>query len=114
MIKNWYKYKIVILIIAIIVLYMVPLEYVEGRSFCMLNNIFGIECIGCGFSRAFFNLSRLNILEAIQFNKMIIVLGPLFILGYLYEFFHAIKSIIEVKEKSIIEKCILACLPYKI
>ncbi|WP_297639766.1 DUF2752 domain-containing protein [uncultured Clostridium sp.] len=112
-IKWWYKCKVLILIIGIILLYSISLEYVESRSFCMLNNIFEIKCLGCGFSRAFFNLSRLNVLEAINYNKMIVILGPLFISIYMYELFHAIKSSIEVREKSILEKYILLCLPRK-
>lgn len=66
------RIRLMIYIIGILVVYLIPLEYIEGRSFCIWYNLFEIKCFGCGMTRAFFNLSRLNITKAINYNIMII------------------------------------------
>ena len=73
-------------------LYIIPLSYVEGRSFCLFYNLFEVKCFGCGFSRAFFNMTRLNIIEAIEYNKMILVLGPFSVIMVITEFKYLINS----------------------
>ncbi|MCU9809680.1 DUF2752 domain-containing protein [Paraclostridium sp. AKS46] len=40
-----------------------------------------LKCFGCGITRAFFNLSRLNIKKAINYNYMIIlVIIPIYLI----------------------------------
>lgn len=93
-----YKIKLILLIAIVAIIYTIPLNYIEGRSFCILYNLFDIECLGCGFTRAFFNVTRLNIIEAINYNKMIILLGPLAIGIYVLELTHTLK-ILKNREK---------------
>lgn len=101
------KLKLFLLLLIPVVIYIIPLSYIEGRSFCIFYNLFKIECFGCGFTRAFFNITRLNFIESIKYNKMILFLGPLFILSYFYELNHTIKLI---KYKFSKRKSILKCL----
>lgn len=99
------KLKLFLLLLIPIIIYLVPLSYIENRSFCLFYNLFEIECFGCGFTRAFFNMTRLNFIQSIKYNKMILFLGPLFLLAYFYELNHIIKLIKHKysKRKSILE-----------
>ncbi|MDD2320045.1 MAG: DUF2752 domain-containing protein [Geobacteraceae bacterium] len=55
-----------------------PTAVIEsGPSLCLIKNLFGIECPGCGLTRAFSALAHGDILAAMQFNSSIIVTGPL-------------------------------------
>lgn len=74
------RIRLIIYLIGILTIYLIPLEYIEGRSFCIWYNLFGIKCFGCGMTRAFFNLSRLNFIKAIEYNIMII---PMIILIFI-------------------------------
>ena len=86
-----YKFKLSLLLILLIAIYIIPLDYIEGRSFCLYYNVFHIKCFGCGFTRAFFNMTRLNIIEAISYNKMILILGPLFVIIFIWNIIDTIK-----------------------
>ena len=66
------RIRLLIYIIGIITIYAIPISFIEGRSFCIWYNLFKIKCFGCGMTRAFFNLSRLNILKAIDYNFIIL------------------------------------------
>lgn len=59
-------------VVAVTLIYLIPIDFIEKRSFCLWYNIFNIRCIGCGMTRAFFNLSRLDIVKAIIYNPLII------------------------------------------
>ncbi|MGL4761153.1 MAG: DUF2752 domain-containing protein [Sarcina sp.] len=97
-ITKWHKIEFVLLILGVILIYVIPLSYVEGRSFCLFYNLFEIECLGCGFSRAFFNMTRLNLVKAIKYNKMILVLGPFAILMLISELKYLIYSFKKKKD----------------
>ena len=48
----------------------------EG-SVCLIKNLTGLDCSGCGMTRAIFSVIKLNFIEAYQFNKSIVVVFPL-------------------------------------
>ncbi len=79
--------RILFYITIIIGLIIIPLEYIEGRSFCILYNIFSIKCPGCGLTRAFFNMVHLNINTAINYNKLIIIMFPTICFMALYDIY---------------------------
>ncbi|WP_442952442.1 DUF2752 domain-containing protein [Paraclostridium sp. AKS73] len=53
--------RFLVYIFVITIIYLIPISYIESKSFCLWYNLFEIKCFGCGMTRAFFNLSRLNI-----------------------------------------------------
>ncbi|KKY01512.1 hypothetical protein VN21_08320, partial [Paraclostridium benzoelyticum] len=57
--------RFLVYIFVITIIYLIPISYIESKSFCLWYNLFEIKCFGCGMTRAFFNLSRLNIKKAI-------------------------------------------------
>ena len=96
---NFYKIKynnsknIILLfayIILPIILFFIPLEWLNKQhSICLIKNIFGIECYGCGITRAIISGVQLDFTKAIEYNKMAIIFLPLFI----YEWFKNLKLI---------------------
>ena len=52
---------------------------VGGGSICLIKHFFGIECYGCGLTRAFQHAIHLDFIGAIEFNQLICVVFPLLI-----------------------------------
>ena len=48
-----------------------------GNTICIFKNLFGLECVGCGMTRALYCLSHGDILEALNFNRLVIIIAPL-------------------------------------
>jgi hypothetical protein len=73
-----------------ILLFFLPLEWLNKQhSICLIKNIFGIECYGCGITRAIISGVQLDFTKAIEYNKMVIIVLPLFI----FEWFKNLKLI---------------------
>jgi hypothetical protein len=88
------KSKNIILLFAYIVLpyllYLIPLDWLNKQhTICLIKNIFGVECFGCGITRAIVSGVQLDFIRAIEYNKMVIIVLPLFI----YEWFKNLKLI---------------------
>ncbi|MBQ2424791.1 MAG: DUF2752 domain-containing protein [Alistipes sp.] len=59
-------------------LYLVPTEGIyNGNSLCVVKNIFGVECWGCGITRALFSVLYLDFAAAWGYNHLIVVVFPL-------------------------------------
>lgn len=77
------------------VLYIITLT-IKG-SLCPINRLFGISCFGCGMTRAFASILKMDFLTAVKYNVLSI---PLFIFILLY----CVLAIIDfLLEKSFIE-----------
>jgi hypothetical protein len=50
-----------------------------GNSICLIKFVFGIECYGCGMTRAFQHAIHLDFIGALGFNKLICIVFPLMI-----------------------------------
>jgi hypothetical protein len=67
----------------------VPTSLFEsGHSICIIKNVFGVGCPGCGMTRAISSIFHGNVAAAFQYNKLIAFVFPL--LGYI-----CIKAIIQ-------------------
>jgi hypothetical protein len=81
---------LLVYIILPIILFFIPLEWLNKQhSICLIKNIFGVECYGCGITRAIISSVQLDFTKAIEYNKMVIIVLPLFI----YEWFKKLKLI---------------------
>lgn len=69
-----------------ILLVCIPRAWVfEGRTICLIHNLFGKECPGCGMTRALFSLLHFDFAAAWSYNPMVYIVAPLLLLLYLKE-----------------------------
>ena len=79
--------KLLILLLLPIVLYAVPdANIYNGKSICLFTNIFGIECWGCGITRAIFSALHFRFVEAWEYNRLVMIVLPIL----LFEWFKAV------------------------
>lgn len=101
-------------LIIYLVLYLIPLTIIEMRSICIFFNAFGVKCLGCGLTRAFFNMAHFKIYRAINYNSLILIIFPIFVILTIDDGIIIIKRIFKIADynkKSIIEK--ILCKLYK-
>jgi hypothetical protein len=56
----------------------VPTSWLEGRrSLCLIRNVFGVLCPGCGMTRAISCVFHGNFKQALQYNKLVVLVFPL-------------------------------------
>jgi len=60
----------------------IPVSAVENTSFCLIYHTFGVKCITCGVSRAFFCMMHGQLARATQFNPLIWIIFPAYVLIY--------------------------------
>ncbi|MHC1698260.1 MAG: DUF2752 domain-containing protein [Geobacteraceae bacterium] len=71
--------RLLLYILVPIVLVTVPTSYFEaGQSLCLVKFLTGVECPGCGMTRALSSLAHGDVISAIHFNSLVVIIGPLF------------------------------------
>ena len=74
------KNKPAFIFVLLVLFAFIPTSYFEnGNSLCLIRNVFGVECFGCGMTRAMSCMFHGNIVAAIEYNKMIVIVFPLLI-----------------------------------
>lgn len=91
--------RIIVYIFILSLLIIIPIEKIESRSICIIYNLFGVKCFGCGITRAYANILRLNLGKAIEYNSLILIIFPLSLFIMINEIYTFIK-----KKKSVIDK----------
>lgn len=56
-----------------------PLKWVESQNLCFIKNLIGLECPGCGLTRAFLYLFKGDFRSSIEMNA----LAPVLVLWFL-------------------------------
>jgi len=78
--------------ILLIFLYMIPIEGNKIlENLCIFKAIFGIECPGCGMTRAFLSILHFDFNMAIAYNWKCVFVFPLTVILYLYCWYKYIK-----------------------
>lgn len=80
--------------------YALPVSFLENRSFCIFSNVFNIECFGCGFTHAFFAFIHGDLLQALAYHKLVLVL-PIILMLISQDCWIIVKNL---KKQSWIEK----------
>ncbi|MDR1005867.1 MAG: DUF2752 domain-containing protein [Bacteroidales bacterium] len=76
------------------VLWFIPFDWLTtGHTLCLFKNIFGVECWGCGITRAVVCCLHFDFSVAWAYNKFIIVVYPLLL--YIW-----IKTLVKYYRKS--------------
>lgn len=79
------------LIVGLIILISLPKDYFDiGESSCLSVQLFGLECYGCGMTRAVQHLIHLDFEKAYSYNWLAFVVLPL---GIFMVIFDALKKI---------------------
>jgi hypothetical protein len=74
--------RLLFIILVPVVFVLVPTSYfLHGPTLCLVKNLFGIECPGCGMTRALSALVHADFITAVKFNRAVVIVGPL--LGYI-------------------------------
>ena len=72
--------KLGALLVLPFLLSMVSLDEWDGkRSICLIKNLFGIECYGCGITKAIIASVQFDFIRAFNYNKLIIIVMPLIV-----------------------------------
>gem|GEM_PF-376353 len=61
-----------------------PEQLSQMPIMCLSRNIFGIECLGCGMTRAISALLHGNFSQAIHYNHFVVLLVPIILASILY------------------------------
>ena len=66
------------------VLWLLPADFFDNSNLvlCIHKRLFGVECPGCGMTRAVMHLHHLDFEKATDFNRGVLVVYP--ILGFLW------------------------------
>ncbi|MCL1973240.1 MAG: DUF2752 domain-containing protein, partial [Bacteroidetes bacterium] len=68
----------IVIILAPLLLFFLPMKWLQGEhSLCLIKNIFGVECPGCGITRAFVSVVQFHFIDAWNYNKLIVIVFPL-------------------------------------
>jgi hypothetical protein len=78
--------KLCVLFLLPFLLSLLSLDELEGKhSICLFKNLFGIECYGCGITKAVIATIQLDFIRAFNYNKLIIVIVPLLVYLWIKE-----------------------------
>ena len=70
------------------------LNELEGKhSICLFKNLFGIECYGCGITKAVIASVQLDFVRAFNYNKLIVVVMPLVVYLWVKEIVKCSKTL---------------------
>jgi len=75
---------IVVYVLFPVALFFIPSSFfTNSHSICLYRNIFGIECPGCGITRAVLSLIHLKFSEALTYNKLVVIVFPVLVYIFL-------------------------------
>lgn len=84
----------VIIFIFPVMLYFVPLGWLsKQQTICLIKNIFGIECFGCGITKAVISAIQLKFADAFEYNYLIVVVFPLLVYLWISFVWKSFKSL---------------------
>jgi len=76
------------------ILSILSLDKLEGEhSICLFKNLFGIECYGCGITKAVIASVQLDFVRAFKYNKLIVIVMPLMVYLWAKEIVQCIKTL---------------------
>ena len=84
--KEFFYFNIILIILIII-------TYFFKIRICIFYNIFKIPCVGCGLSRGVISILKFDILSAIRYNFLSIIIFFLYILVILWCIYDKIKKV---------------------
>lgn len=72
------RLRLVLVVALPLVAYLVPERWImQGHTLCLVHNLFGVECWGCGMTRALYSVAHLDFAAAWEYNRAVVVVAPL-------------------------------------
>jgi len=63
-----------------VLLFFIPVDWLNKQhSICLFKNIFGVECWGCGMTRAVLSVVQCNFITAFHYNRLVVIVFPLLV-----------------------------------
>ena len=88
--------KLLILVLIPVVLYAIPLENIcNGKTICFFTNVFGVECWGCGITRAIFSALHFRLYDAWEYNPLFVVVLPLLLFLWIRALVRQLRSMFD-------------------
>ena len=70
--------KVVLVALLPFAVYLLPERWImQGHTLCLVHNLFGVECWGCGMTRALYSVAHLDFAAAWEYNHLVVVVAPL-------------------------------------
>ena len=85
--KNNFFFYFLLLLTPIILFFLSKNEIHSGATLCLFNNLFGIECYGCGTYRAILSLLNTELTNAINYNVNILYISLILIYLWIKKIF---------------------------
>ncbi|MDR1848146.1 MAG: DUF2752 domain-containing protein [Bacteroidales bacterium] len=83
--KYCYLYICGLLVLPIL-LFFISVDWLnEHQTICLFNNLFGIDCWGCGITRAVLSTLHFRFEDAFEYNKLVVVVFPLLVYCYIHK-----------------------------
>ena len=77
-----------------VILYCIPAERIfHGHQLCLFHNFLGVDCWGCGMTRAIFSLMYLDFPGAWEYNRLVVFVAPLLLYLYLKLIYKTVQKI---------------------
>jgi hypothetical protein len=62
------------------ILHFIPICWLNGKhTICLFKNIFDRDCYGCGITRAILSILHFDLINAINYNKLVVIVFPLLV-----------------------------------
>ncbi|WP_459684424.1 DUF2752 domain-containing protein [Viscerimonas tarda] len=62
------------------IFHFIPVHWLNGEhTICLIKNIFGRDCYGCGITRAVLSVLHFDFYGAFNYNKLIVIVFPLLV-----------------------------------
>lgn len=79
---------LIVNITLLLMLYNIPINNNKIlENLCIYKNLFKIECLNCGMTRAFLSILHVEYEMAINYNSRCIFIFPVIVLEYLYSWY---------------------------
>jgi hypothetical protein len=91
--KNFLRIKMAAMILLPFFLFILPkTQFDKGTTTCLFTLLSGYNCIGCGMTRACMRLIHLDVMGALEFNKLSLIVFPILCFLYAKEFYNTYKK----------------------
>lgn len=92
--KNLRAFKLIFLIFLPLIGFLIAHVLINHHpeAICIWKRLFGIDCWGCGITRAFHSLCLLDFKNAFNYNPRIFIVAPLLLYIWCSEIYKTAKS----------------------